>query len=668
MSKRRSLNIENLESRQLLATYGVAIGDARHLTLSFAPDGTPVAGHASDLFQSLDSQSATADWQRAILRGFQTWAVNAKIDIGIKADSGDAFGTPGLRQGDARFGDIRVGAQNMSSDALSISVPNDPFLSGTWAGDVLLNDLVHFDGQQADLYSVVLHEAGHVFGLDHSTDPNSVMYSHANQIGSLSTTDIERLQALYGKRTNDQWDTQKSNGTLQNATRIKLPDPLEYNGSTPVVMYGDITTLTDVDFYSLRPLLGYDGPISFRLQTAGISLLTPRLTILDSAGRTVAEATSNLATGDVLTLRLDHPLANKTYYVKVSGASNDVFGIGRYGLAVTFDDRLVTPASTIDSVLRGPYESLTYSELEEIFERPESALFNDDLHTDDTAKSAATLKSTPGYAQNSHYQVIGSLADAKDKDFYRLLSAKPVNSQTVVMTATVVSLLPNGTLPQLTLLDSNFRPLASRILANGNGTFTVQAADLKAGDTFLVQVASNPSSASKTGNYSLSVDFGTTIAAVETFATSTLDAETTEQVGTLYIGQSQLAQFMLSVDPAGTPTDATVRLTITDELGQLVLDIVAHAGETLSASTLLLVPGAYTARFSIQSASGAALPSLGFSLLGMTLSDPIGPVVDDPTLAPKYVCMLSPMLFCYPTAIVSSRPILLILPVAKTGG
>ena len=196
--------LEALEGRRLPAQFGVPWHDATHLSISFVPDGTSIAGHPSDLFQTLDAREPTAVWQQEILRAFQTWAVQADINFALVPDGGEPLGTPGPDQHDPRFGDIRIGAQPMSPEVLSISVPHDPFLSGTWSGDVLLNSTVAFDGNGADLFPVLLHEVGHVLGLDDSDDPNSVMFPHLNNArDSLSPGDIAAVQALYGPRPDD---------------------------------------------------------------------------------------------------------------------------------------------------------------------------------------------------------------------------------------------------------------------------------------------------------------------------------------------------------------------------------------------------------------------------------------------------------------------------------
>src|SRR5262249_16017360 len=155
-----------------------------HLTLSFAPDGTAIAGHQSNLFQTLNQQQSTAAWQQQILQAFQSWEVNTNVNIGVVTDGGQAFCIGGLTQGDPRFGDIRIGAQAMAAEVLWISVPFDPTFSGTWVGDVLFNSS---NVTAANLYPAALHEAGHALRLEESTDPDSPMFSKLNSITTLTS-------------------------------------------------------------------------------------------------------------------------------------------------------------------------------------------------------------------------------------------------------------------------------------------------------------------------------------------------------------------------------------------------------------------------------------------------------------------------------------------------
>src|SRR5436190_23141310 len=110
MRSRKPLSVEMLEDRTTPATFGVAWPDPQHLTLSFAPDQTSLAGVPSLLFTTLDAVAPTAAWQAEILRAFQTWAVNANINIGVVSDNGEPFGAVGPIQGAAGVGDIRIGS------------------------------------------------------------------------------------------------------------------------------------------------------------------------------------------------------------------------------------------------------------------------------------------------------------------------------------------------------------------------------------------------------------------------------------------------------------------------------------------------------------------------------------------------------------------------------
>src|SRR5262249_28954268 len=83
---RPRLKREHLEARDVPATFGTPWADGEHLTLSFAPDGTPINGVGSSLFASLGAYPQS--WQTEILRAYQTWAVSADINIGVVADGG----------------------------------------------------------------------------------------------------------------------------------------------------------------------------------------------------------------------------------------------------------------------------------------------------------------------------------------------------------------------------------------------------------------------------------------------------------------------------------------------------------------------------------------------------------------------------------------------------
>src|SRR5690242_7204972 len=106
MAKAR-LILERLEDRATPAAFNVPWPEVGDLTLSIAADGTAAGDQASTLARALGSRLPAAVWREEILRAFQTWAVEANINVGLVLDSGLAFGTLGLKQGDPRFGDVR---------------------------------------------------------------------------------------------------------------------------------------------------------------------------------------------------------------------------------------------------------------------------------------------------------------------------------------------------------------------------------------------------------------------------------------------------------------------------------------------------------------------------------------------------------------------------------
>src|SRR5262249_55074118 len=301
------LSVECLEDRCVPTTWGNPWPDAQHLTISFAPDGTQSAGQSSTLFSTLNALQPTAAWQRQILRAFQTWAVEANLNFGFVADGGQAFGTPGRPQSDSRFGDVRIGGfaytssfTTANNEELAFAEPFD-VTAGTTSGDVRLNSPLWVSGSSVDLYTVMLHEAGHVLGFPHSSDTASVMYEdYLGPRTGLSSGDVAAVQALYGARLPDSYEGSTGNDSLATASKLNL-----ITDSTGVGAVGADADLGkgDRDFYRFTaPSL--TGGLQITLQRAGISLLTPRVKVYDSAGNVIASSVSTDPMGGDLTIQL----------------------------------------------------------------------------------------------------------------------------------------------------------------------------------------------------------------------------------------------------------------------------------------------------------------------------------------------------------------------------
>ena len=650
--------VESLEDRVVLATFGVPWDDPSHLSLSFAPDGTSIAGHTSTLFQTLNAQEPTAQWQHEILRAFQTWAVNANVNIALVADNGQPFGVAGKSQHDPRFGDIRIGAQPMGPEVLSISVPNDPGDSSTLTGDVLINTSDKFGGKSLDVFSVLLHEAGHVFGIDDGTDPKSPMYPSYLGNSKLTPTDTASLQSLYGTRALDPHEGSNGNNSIATATTMQAPG--SYTGATPLISYGDISSNKDADVYAFRPPSGYKGSVTIRVQSAGISLLAPHVTVVDSRGQVVGEAQSVSDSGDVLSVNLAAIDSQATYYIKVQGATSDVFGIGSFGVAVSFDATSKVTSNAIDAVLRGPYQTLSPNDIDSLFLGTANPLFNNTHGSDDLPGTATVLSSLPGYARNSHYEGIGSIDGSADVNYYRIQTAdSPASGKPLVLTVTVRSMDVNGTAPRIMVLDRDGNAVPTQILANGNGMFTIQALGVKPGGWYLLKIGPTTATNSPaSGNYSFSAQFATAPANLATFATDTLASSAASKSYNFYVGESQLMHLVLSADNGLSlaPPGSAVRMTVLDGAGNVIYTLTAPAGDSVSGSNLFLTPGAYTIRFTAIGTTGP----LFYRLIGKSISDPIGPVLTDPTLAPIYTQPGLPSWFLYPAGPPTKSPFLIL--------
>jgi hypothetical protein len=611
--------LDTLEERCLLTTAGIPWPDGQHLTLSFAPDGTRVESIPMDLFHTLDAIAPTRNWEREIARAFQTWAVAANLNFGLVADQGLPFGTPGRPQGDDRFGDIRIGAQAFVQDELGYAVmPN--IMAGTLAGDVRLNDTnaFHIGGSTGyDLYTVMLHEAGHALGLDHDTNPSAVMYEGYSGIRSaLGTSDVAHIQALYGARPAD---------PLEGSTHSTLDNPIRLgwlrnaNGLLGVGVQGELSTVSDRHFYQFQsPALL--GGLYITLQRAGLSMLTPRVTVYDSSHQVVASMVSTDPLGGDLTLHLDGLSLPGSYTVEVEGASdptqpgggdNDVFRVGSYRLAITSQPFVNGMLDSLGGFLGGTANGL---------------LDNLPLHTSFLTAQLLSLDLLQG-EDHGHATWQGRIWTPQQVDYYRIQA--PAQAGTQVLNITAWGTQNGGLLPRLQVFDANQQPVPAEVLVNENGIMTLQLQGAAAGSSWFVTVTGTGSSGpSGTGTYFLSADFGLYPVTLDTFTQGTLDASSSNQSGILTVGATRLFHLVLT---AGNTANEAVEMTITDASGALVGQVQATAGGSASL-TLTLTPGRYRIRFvALRTGSGSGLLPLTWCLKGAVLDDPLGPTAADPT-------------------------------------
>jgi hypothetical protein len=557
---------------------------ARTLTVSFAPDGTTSAGHASNLNAWMDTQFSSTEWQREVLRAFQTWLGHIDIDVGLVADGGQPLGTSGAIQHDTRFGDIRIAGYAMPAGVLAVASPFDP-LAGTWSGDLKFNTSVAFGAGGYDLFTVALHEVGHALGLGHVDDPLSTMYpQYRGPRTGLDAGDVAHLLELYGARLADEFDLRASNDTFADATSLNV------SGNGPTVVDADLTTATDVDFYRIRLPGGADGA-RLRLLIAGRSLLSGELTILDTDGTVLAHASANGRPGVDLELMLSQLPPGRDLVLAVRAGNAD-FAIGGYQLEI----------EPLGATQGGP------------------------------PVGGALVASVPGtqvinlqarsYRLDGRFSYFaeGEIAQSGQALLYRFRTPQPLIGSMGPLTVLAWSDVPGPFRPRLTLLDDLGRVVAARVLVNQDGTFMLQLDQPGANQSYQLRVEG----AGAVGSFSLGILFDGKSISLEPLLAGAPLAGGQQTTGKLHLAQSKLMHFVLGVQGAGG-----VELVIRDSRGVTVGRITAAAGEAVSV-TLFLRAGDYGVV--LRNTTGVAV-RVDLGVVG--LSSPIGPEATDVNRVPQ---------------------------------
>jgi hypothetical protein len=309
------------------------------ITISFMPDGTNLGGGvSSNLFSTFNSKSSLAgNWQNVILQAAQTWAQQTNINFAVVPDNGAPEGSGAQEQGSAEFGDIRIGGYNFGSSTLALTYQPPSANNFSIAGDVTFNTGQSFNiGSTYDLFTVAMHEFGHALGLNESSTSSAVEYpTYTGRKTGLASDDIAGIRSIYSAgaaRTADAYNTNgASNGTLSTAATINA------SSSTTLIPNLDITTAGQSEYFAFSAPSGTGSTLALDVQSSGLSLLAPKVTVYASNGTTaLASANGAGQYGTTLTVNVSSVTAGEKFYVLVQGADATQMGTGRYALGLSF--------------------------------------------------------------------------------------------------------------------------------------------------------------------------------------------------------------------------------------------------------------------------------------------------------------------------------------------
>ena len=178
---------------------------------AFEIDGTKWMGAKAEFYVSIPGFSATQiSWNTAVIDSLNQWSKQTVFDFTVVEEKKDPCSSDGFSSIDfaedfcgSEFGKRTLAVATRRFELQALGPPNiiesDIVVNGAERFDIFDGPLLQFGqiNNGLDFKRVVLHELGHVIGLDHEEDNPAIMAPTISNLFRLQEDDIMGVDALY---------------------------------------------------------------------------------------------------------------------------------------------------------------------------------------------------------------------------------------------------------------------------------------------------------------------------------------------------------------------------------------------------------------------------------------------------------------------------------------
>src|SRR6185312_9425798 len=114
---------------------------------------------------------------------------------------------------------------------------------------------------------------------------------------------------------------------------IDVTPKLSANGQATLTAVS-LDTVGDTEYFSVVAPTGSGNALQVSAIAAGVSMLSPKITLLDASGNVLGTASNPSAWNDNVSTTFGNVVPGQRYVIAVTGATSNVFAVGAYHLQV----------------------------------------------------------------------------------------------------------------------------------------------------------------------------------------------------------------------------------------------------------------------------------------------------------------------------------------------